>query len=61
MLIQAHSEWRDIPDIIKITFKGVYQVVKNQTSQLQQLEVENDALKDSLNNKANLGDLKKTM
>lgn len=58
---QAHSEWRDVPDIIKITFKGVYQVLRNQADELIHNEQVRENINASLNQKANFADVKKTM
>ncbi len=50
-----------MPDIIKITFKGVYQVLRNQADELIHNEQVRESMNASLNQKANFSDVKKTM
>ena len=52
--MQATSEWRDIPEILKLTFKGVCHVLKHQHESMSELKAQVAA-------KTNLADMKRTM
>ena len=50
-----------MPDIVKITFKGVYQILRNYQDELIHNEQVRESMNDILNQKANFSDVKKTM
>lgn len=66
-LLDTNSEWTNIQDIVKLTFKGIYQTLKVQNDCIRDIEQILPAKADShqvraqLAQKANLNDMKKTM
>jgi hypothetical protein len=66
-LLEATTEWQNIQEIVKLTFKGVLQVLKSQSDSLKDLQmvVQSKAGKQEMHSmvqqKANLIDMKKTM
>eukprot|EP00351_Strombidinopsis_sp_SopsisLIS2011_P003364 CAMPEP_0116889144 /NCGR_PEP_ID=MMETSP0463-20121206/24511_1 /TAXON_ID=181622 /ORGANISM="Strombidinopsis sp, Strain SopsisLIS2011" /LENGTH=63 /DNA_ID=CAMNT_0004555305 /DNA_START=1 /DNA_END=192 /DNA_ORIENTATION=- len=37
-LLDAHQEWTNIEDIVKLTFKGVFHVLKAQSECIKEIE-----------------------
>lgn len=70
-LLETNSEWTNIQDIIKMTFKGIYHTLKVQNECIRDIEQilpakanANDIrteMHQQLQLKANLNDMKKTM
>ena len=70
-LLDTNSEWTNIQDIIKLTFKGIYHTLKVQNECIRDIEMILPAKADAhdimaemraqLALKANLNDMKKTM
>lgn len=66
-LLETNSEWTNIQDIIKLTFKGIYQTLKVQNDcikdfeQILPLKADTHEVLNLLNSKANLNDIKRTM
>ena len=70
-LLDTNSEWTNIQDIIKLTFKGIYQTLKVQNECIRDIEqilpVKANGqeimmeVRGLMNQKANLNDMKKTM
>jgi hypothetical protein len=70
-LLDTNSEWTNVPDIIKLTFKGIYHTLKVQNECIRDIEQILPAkantdeilheMRQSMTQKANLNDMKKTM
>ena len=62
-LLQAGSEWSQIPDIIKLTFKAVFDVTKVHEDTIKELSktMNSKASKTELNQKASISDVSKTV
>ncbi|KAM3147350.1 hypothetical protein pb186bvf_000601 [Paramecium bursaria] len=67
LLIQSTQEWKNINDIIRLTFKAITDVVKNQAESIRELEKQistrasKNELHTGLSLKSNINDISKTI
>ena len=70
-MLEAGTEWTNIQDIVKLTFKGIYQALKVQQECIRDIETilpskmsledVRAECRDQMAGKANLGDVKRTV
>jgi hypothetical protein len=59
--LDAHSEWHDQSDIVKLTLKGIQHILKSQHQAITQMRQAPYDLQTQLRAKANIEDVRRTM